>query len=141
MSTNFKIEFRTSNGNLHLQPKGDFDGSAACELVNLIHDKYEGEGRVFVDTQRLRTVHPFGCSMFHYHLNFGKLPANRLYFKGEKGFEMAPDGSRVLVTSEKKCRHQCRGNCATCKCGSHQKRFRKNSRKRPVKELDKSNPA
>jgi len=30
MSGKFKIESRTSNGNLHLSPSGDFDGTSAC---------------------------------------------------------------------------------------------------------------
>lgn len=129
MSRNFEIEFRTNNGNLYVRPKGDLDGSAACELVNLIHDKYDGEGQVFVDTHQLRKIHSFGCGMFHYHLNFGKLPPDRLFFKGKKGFEIAPEGSRVLVISAEKRRHRCGGDCANCACGRRKKRLKKVNKK------------
>ena len=85
MSINFQIQFKTSNGNLHIQPKGDFDGSSAWELINLIHEKYDGKGRVFIDTRNLGEIHPFGCNIFQCRLNPGILPADRLCFKGEKG--------------------------------------------------------
>lgn len=101
MSTNFQIQFKKSNGNLHILPRGDFDGSSAWELINLIHEKYDGKGRVFIDTRNLGKIHPFGCNTFQCRLNLRTMPADRLCFKGEKGFEIAPRDSRVIVASEK----------------------------------------
>jgi len=113
MSINFQIQFKKSNGNLHIQPKGDFDGSSAWELINLIHDQYDGKGRVFIDTRNLGVIYPFGCNTFRCRLNLRAMPADRLCFKGEKGFEIAPNGSRAIVNSEKNhCR--CNGNCEGC---------------------------
>jgi hypothetical protein len=115
MSTNFQIQFKKNNGNLHIQPKGDFDGSSAWELINLIHDQYNGKGRVFIDTRNLGQIHPFGSNTFQCRLNPRAIPADRLFFKGEKGFEIAPNGSRVIVNSQKApCR--CNGNCKECTC-------------------------
>ncbi len=115
MSSSFSIQSRRSNGNLHLRPKGDLDGSSAWELINLMTDKYDGKGRVFIDTQGLREIHPFGCGIFKCGLNKGAIPPNRLYFKGKKGFEMAPSGSRVIVAPKGPgCR--CDGNCRNCRC-------------------------
>lgn len=117
MSTNFRIQFKKSKGNLHIQPKGDFDGSSAWELINLIHDQYDGKGRVFIDTRNLGQIHPFGCNTFQCRLNLGATPADRLCFKGKKGFKIAPNGSRVIVKSEKdQCR--CNGNCKRCICSA-----------------------
>ncbi|RZB33403.1 MAG: hypothetical protein SRB2_04042 [Desulfobacteraceae bacterium Eth-SRB2] len=107
MSTNFQIQFKKNNGNLHIQPKGDFDGSSAWELINLIHDQYDGNGRVFIDTRNLGEIHPFGCNTFQCRLNHRAMPADRLCFKGKKGFKIAPNGSRVIVNSEK---YSCRCN-------------------------------
>ena len=64
MGTNFQIEFKKSNGNLHLQTMGDFDGSSAWQLINLLHKKYNGKGRIFIDTKNLHKICPFGCSTF-----------------------------------------------------------------------------
>jgi hypothetical protein len=118
MSSNFQVEYKKSNGNLHVHPSGDFDGSSAWELVNLLHEQYDGQGQVYIDTGSLKELCPFGCSTFQYRLNRQQLPFERLYFKGEKGEKMAPKGSNVMKSSPK---HRCRGNCANCKC-SHSKK-------------------
>ena len=115
MSTSFSIEFSTSNGNLHVHPQGDFDGTSAWELLNLLHDHYRGQDSVIIDTSRLRKIHPFGRATFHGRLNRQKVPADRLCFTGDKGFELAPDGCRVIdATGRQTCR--CNGNCKQCKC-------------------------
>lgn len=99
MAANFNITFRKSRGNLYFRPKGAFDGNSAWELINLIHDKYNGQGRVFIDTCRLGKISPFGCCIFKDHLDANILPFRRLFFKGEKGFDIAPNGSQVLIVS------------------------------------------
>ena len=93
MSANFQIMFIKKNGDLHIDPRGDFDGSSAWELVNLLKEKYDGKGQVIIYTNNLLDVCPFGCSTFQYRLNLSQVPANRLSFKGEKGHEIAPRGS------------------------------------------------
>ena len=120
MSTNFQIEVKKSNGHLHVIPRGDFDGNSAWELVNLLHEQYDGEGQVVIDTRNLRNMCPFGCSTFRCRLNQSRLPSNRLSFKGEKGYEIAPEGSKVVV-SHKKHRCRCNGNCANCPCAGEKK--------------------
>lgn len=115
MSTNFKIESKRHNGDWHIMPVGDFDGSSAWELINLLTDKYNGEKRVLIETRNLRTVRPFGCSMFQCQFHQCRIPTNRIVFKGEKGHALAPKGCQVVAEAEKhKCR--CNGNCAHCRC-------------------------
>jgi hypothetical protein len=115
MNTNFHVTLEKSNGNLNLRLTGNFDGSSAWKLINLLHEHYSGKGKIFVDTHDLRDILPFGCSVFKYHLNQRRLPADRLVFKGKKGLEIAPEGSHVLLEPEKhKCRYN--GDCANCSC-------------------------
>lgn len=117
MERNFQIKSKKSNGNLHLQLSGDLDGNSASTLVLFLHEKYEGEGRVFIETDNIRRAHPFGCYAFKKLLDRELIPADRIYFKGEKGFKIAPDGSRILVPrSGKGCK--CDGRCENCKCGN-----------------------
>jgi hypothetical protein len=115
MNNKFHIEFKRSNGNLHVLPQGDFDGTSAWELLNFLHSQYTGEGNVFVDTSRLRLIHPFGCSTFKCRLNRNRLPAHRLFFKGENGVQLAPEGSKVIAKPDKSRLH-CSGKCANCQC-------------------------
>ena len=119
MSSNFHVEFEKSDGNLHVRPSGDFDGSSAWELVNLLHEQYDGQGQVYIYTANLTALRPFGCSTFQCRLNRRHLPFERLHFKGDKGAEIAPKGSTV-ITHSPKCR--CGGDCANCKCNHSKKR-------------------
>lgn len=116
MSPNFHIEVRKTNGDLHVNPKGIFDGSSACELINLINEHYDGEGQVVIDTNQLREISPFGSNTFRYRLNLELLPPERISFKGENGYAIAPEGCKVLISPKKK--HGCKGNCKNCPCSS-----------------------
>lgn len=104
MSTKFHVACKRRNGNLHVFTQGDFDGNSAWELVNLLHDQYDGQGEVYIDTHELREMCPFGCSTFQCQLNLRRIPAERLFFEGEKGREIAPKGSRVIVSGRE---HRC----------------------------------
>jgi len=113
MSTKFQIKHRKSGGNLHIHPEGDLDGSSAFQLANLIRKKYDGKGRVFINTDSIKEIFPFGKSVFQGQLDFKTLPADRLFFKGKKGFEIAPNGSRVII-SRKQHQCKCNGDCRNC---------------------------
>lgn len=115
MGIDFNVEYRVSNGNLHVTPRGALDGSSAWELINLLHEKYSGQGRVFIETEHLREICPFGSSAFQRGLNPGRLPPDRMVFKGENGFKIAPAGSRVIVVPRKR-KHPCTGKCGNCTC-------------------------
>ncbi len=114
MSARFHIKHRKSGGNLHIYPEGDLDGSSAFQLTNLIRRKYNGKGRVFVNTEKIKEIFPFGKSVFQGQLDLRTLPADKLFFKGEKGFEIAPNGSRVIINRQH--HHKCKGNCRNCAC-------------------------
>jgi hypothetical protein len=120
MNTPFQIQFDQHNGDLHVHPQGDFDGASAWELLNLLHDQYRGQGNIIIDTSRLRQIHPFGRTTFQCRLNRKQLPADRLFFTGEKGLELAPEGCKVIdATGRHACR--CHGNCKQCKCSGEVK--------------------
>ncbi len=121
MNQNFNIDFRLSKGNLHVSPQGEFDHFCAYELVHLLHEHYEGRGKVFINTQKLCKICPFGCSLFKSQLDKNRIPVKKLFFKGENGFKIAPDGSKVIVVHKNhKC--QCKGNCKNCTCAERKKR-------------------
>lgn len=123
MSVNFNVEIRQHEGNLHVRPEGDFDGSAAWELIHSLYEHYNGEGSVYIDTGKINDLCPFGVSTFRCFLNLRRIPANRLIFKGLRGHDMAPKGSKVVADEHmREC--QCSGDCEICPYNpkTHQKR-------------------
>jgi hypothetical protein len=115
MSANFQVGFQKKNGILYVDPKGDFDGSSAWELANLIQDHYDGDGPVVIDTHQLRNLCPFGCSTFKCRIRIGRVPAERLVIKGALGKEIAPEGCRFQEVGADKHQH-CAGKCKDCRC-------------------------
>ncbi len=114
----FEIHCRESRGNLHVKPRGYLDCDNVGELLDLLRERHAGAGLVFVDTAALQDVHPQAADTFKLSIESdAAIPISRLIFKGARGLDMAPEGCRVLITSQKRC---CRGkgNCTGCSCHS-----------------------
>jgi hypothetical protein len=81
--------------------------------VNLINEKYNGKGRVFINTDQIKEMLPFGAAVFRSGMTESGFPRVSFFFKGEKAFKMAPNGCKVIA---KKKRESCRcdGKCARC---------------------------
>ncbi|NCC25036.1 MAG: hypothetical protein EOM25_07535 [Deltaproteobacteria bacterium] len=62
-----------------------------------MRDNYNEQGRVFVDTRYLMDVTRQGGLEFRHNCALSGIPLKKIYFKGDKGFLLAPDGSRVIV--------------------------------------------
>ena len=115
MGSKFRVTVKRNQENLHMAIGGDFDGGSACRLVNLLHDKYDGQGEVVIDTGDLKTVSPFGFGTFRGRLDRNAVPAERLVFRGENACLIAPEGSRVVPeTDDHRC--GCSTKCRNCKC-------------------------
>jgi len=79
----FKLFSRSGRRTLHLQLFGEFDGSAACELINKIADNASGASQIIVDTTKLRNVHPFGKSVFQNRMGLTLVKSFTLTFTGK----------------------------------------------------------
>jgi hypothetical protein len=64
MPTKFRLSSFLTKNILHVQLWGEFDGSAACELIKIIEEDGSGTSKILVDTTELRVVHPFGKTVF-----------------------------------------------------------------------------
>lgn len=90
MAPNFKILFHETRDSLRLKLDGDFDGNSAHELLNTLIKQGGGFYQIFIDTNDLNTVHPFGREVFQKKLgNFNKQLSN-LIFIGENRHGIAP---------------------------------------------------
>ncbi len=50
MANNFKFLSNRIRDRIRLQLYGDFDGSSACELINVLKNYRNGSNQIFIDT-------------------------------------------------------------------------------------------
>lgn len=93
MSANFRISMHRNSENLHLKLMGDFDGSSACELLNVLRKNSNDPLRVFIHTNSLKTIYPFGREVFR--RNISELDGQRasITFTGDNARQIAPQKS------------------------------------------------
>ena len=96
MASKFRISTHRNNEGLHLKLIGDFDGSSAFELINVLKKNWNGAYRVFIHTERLRDIYPFGQHTFQHNLSDLKGHDMRIFFTGENADHIAPDRSPII---------------------------------------------
>lgn len=129
MNNSFAMKYYESNRDLHVRLTGNFHSAAAQELTSVLKSNYTGAGRVFLDVRELATTEEGAMQLFKQCVQ--DLPAERLLFKGELGFQLGRNGSRVLIIKKRAC--QCSGACTLCKCaqraqGAKERRASKTTR-------------
>jgi len=64
MSSNFRIITQRNAESVHLKLRGEFDGSSAYELINIL-DNYSNDTRkIFIHTSGISSLHSFGINIF-----------------------------------------------------------------------------
>jgi hypothetical protein len=95
LSNNFRILVHRTANSVHLKLMGDFDGSSAYELLNVMKSKSRGTSKIFIHTSCLTHIHPFGRSVFQNDPDITHMKFTSLIFTGENAAELAPDGSKL----------------------------------------------
>jgi hypothetical protein len=90
MASNFRVSTQKKSESVHLQLIGDFDGSSAWQLFDIIENGCKSANKVFIHTDTLNQIHPFGCSTFHKHLNILKRYSKQIVFTGEYASKLSP---------------------------------------------------
>ena len=85
MARNFNIYSFKTRDSLHLKLAGDFDGSSAHELINVLLDHSRDCFDIFIDTDGLKSVHPFGIEVFKKNMGATMLTIKNLVFIGSNG--------------------------------------------------------
>jgi hypothetical protein len=93
MASNFKISIHRNSENLHLKLIGDFDGSSAFELINVLKRHWNGVYRVIIHTESLKAIYPFGRHMFQQNLPNLIGHHSRILFAGDNAEQIAPNRS------------------------------------------------
>ena len=92
MALNFRIFIHRNHGNLRLKLTGDFDGSSAYELINVLKEHHGKVGKVVINTDGLAAIHPFGQGVFKKNCSINKL-SRGLTFTGKYRDTITPRGS------------------------------------------------
>jgi hypothetical protein len=96
MASNFKV-FTTRNCNtLHLKLMGDFDGTSAFQVLDVLKKNCFGAQRVIFHTNSLAHIHPFGIRVFQHNLSEIERNSLQLCFTGDNAAAIAPLNSVYL---------------------------------------------
>jgi hypothetical protein len=96
MATSFKIVMHENSDDLHLRLAGDFDGSSASQLLEVLKDRAHTVQRVVIHTAGLGEIHPFGQGVFEKRTSELREELGKIYFTGDKAQFIAPDQSVCL---------------------------------------------
>lgn len=117
----YSVDFRHSNGNMHVDVSGEFNQNTAEAILEILQSAYTGSGRIFIDTVKINSIAESGAEYFKSAFAAINIPAAILFFKGEKGRNIGPNGSKLLLIKErdKKAHTGCCGKCKNCTCKNH----------------------
>jgi len=96
MARNFKVSARRRGDSLHLALRGDFDGTSACELLNLLNKKRRAVRKAVIHTGGLRHVFGFGRDTFQRNVYTLRGAGLELIFSGKNAEEIALEHHVVL---------------------------------------------
>lgn len=113
MNDAFSMTYRHRRGHVYIQMSGAFSGHAAEDLLQLVDEQRPEGGRAFIDTKNIHFVANNSKTAVQEAIKQSNTPHDHLFFKGEHGLSMAPQGCRVLISPESK------STCSACaKCKS-----------------------
>ncbi len=87
MASNFSIKIGWNVDRVHLRLYGDFDGSSAHELLNLLRKICQSDNKILIYTEGLNHIHPFGLNIFHKNLRTINNGAKEIVYSGD----LSPD--------------------------------------------------
>ena len=93
MALNFKILSKHKSKNLHLKLIGDFDGSSALELINMLKENYSKAEKIVIDTRGLCSVLPFGRGVFWKNCTDFNKKSRKVIFTGANRTGLSPESS------------------------------------------------
>ena len=88
MANNFKFLSSCVRDRIRLKLYGDFDGSSACELINFLKNYRNGSNQIFINTNNLNTIHPFGVDVFIKNLSALGININNIIIAGKNRFSL-----------------------------------------------------
>ena len=91
MASNFKILRHQNGDNLHLKLVGDFDGTSAWEVFNILKKDRSKVSKIFIHCSCLEVIDPFGRDVFQDNMKALGGNCTDFIFSGEKSGQIAPE--------------------------------------------------
>ena len=91
MASNFQILSFKTRDSLYLKLTGDFDGNSAYELINTLTKHSVGFWNIFIDTNNLKTIYPFGRDVFRRNLKRIKKQIKNIIIIGSYKYNFEQD--------------------------------------------------
>ena len=88
MGKNFKLLSDSTRDRIRLKLYGDFDGSSACELINVLKNYRNGSYQFLIDTNNLNKIHPFGINVFKKNLSVLDINIDNIIITGKHRFSL-----------------------------------------------------
>jgi hypothetical protein len=84
MASNFQLLSYRNKDSLHLQLYGDFDGNSAYELINTLKKNGKDFIQIFIDTNDLTKLYPFGLDVFQNNTAIAKKSSSLIFIGKHK---------------------------------------------------------
>jgi len=89
MASNFRIIISKNRNGLDIKLTGDFDGTSAFELINVLKEIAADNSKIFIHTGQLKNVLPFGRDLFRKFLFAVDGHPSRLVFTGDQALALS----------------------------------------------------
>ena len=96
MAANFRIKLQRKTNNIRMRLFGDFDGMSAMELICAIKDNCASASRIYIETDGINSILPFGQDVFRKKLSLPPSASGKLVFIGNHSQEIAPRGASFI---------------------------------------------
>jgi hypothetical protein len=99
--SNIKSEKR--RGNLFINLSGTLNDKSAMKIKDSIQSNYNGTGNVFFNVEKIKIQHesPDSRRLLTDILFDCSLPPTKFFLIGQEGFNISPDGCKVIVRKKK----------------------------------------
>jgi hypothetical protein len=95
MAVNFGITIDRNSDGFGLKLVGDFDATSAYELIYAIKKLPEDTLKLYICTNALKTIHPFGLDIFHKFMRTRNNQSAKIVFTGKNASQLSQGNSRL----------------------------------------------
>ena len=96
MASNFGITIDKRSDGFGLKLEGDFDATSAYELIYALKKMPEDTIRVYVYTNGLKTIYPFGLDVFYKFMRSLNGQSTKIVFTGNNASQLSLGNSRLM---------------------------------------------